>query len=188
MKKAPLFVLIAAITLTVASFGSCVKMKLDCDCVVRPMMQYEEKGESVQISDVVAYAFHADTSKWAVASYSDALAGVITDKETGETMEYDYTDELWEDGNFKINFTSRPAMMLICNLTQEMYGWAQVPLYDNLDKIILTVTFAPWRPNEAYRDGIWHMVNGDTYVPDVDPDGGEVTGSESNGFLYGPAL
>ena len=64
-----------------ALFTGCFKdVSYKTTYVFKPLEQ-EKSGDPTQIlADAKLYAFAADTSSWEVASYKDALAGVISQR------------------------------------------------------------------------------------------------------------
>ena len=66
-----------------ALFTGCFKdVSYKTTYVFKPLEQ-EKSGDPTQIlADAKLYAFAADTSSWEVASYKDALAGVISQRAT----------------------------------------------------------------------------------------------------------
>ncbi|MBQ8916487.1 MAG: hypothetical protein IJ028_04815, partial [Alistipes sp.] len=47
----------------------------------KPLVQYTSGDIGEPLTEFVAYAFAGDTTTWGVASYDDALAGILTLKE-----------------------------------------------------------------------------------------------------------
>ena len=78
------FRIIALAVVAIAAVGCFKKVTLDCRYNVRIYFQAESGGEVVQGENTIAYAFAADTTQWTVASYDDALNGVLTSKTSGE--------------------------------------------------------------------------------------------------------
>ena len=65
--------------------GCCFKsVGYDTDVILKSWVQTESAAELKPAQGVVAYAFEADTVTWTVASYEDALNGVLTRKGTDE--------------------------------------------------------------------------------------------------------
>ena len=65
--------------------GGCFKsVGYDTDVILKSWVQTESAAELKPAQGVVAYAFEADTVTWTVASYEDALNGVLTRKGTDE--------------------------------------------------------------------------------------------------------
>lgn len=61
--------------------GGCFKsVGYDTDVILKSWVQTESAAELKPAQGVVAYAFEADTVTWTVASYEDALNGVLTRK------------------------------------------------------------------------------------------------------------
>ena len=64
-----------------ALFTACLKAgSYDTTYVLKPSVQEQSVSPAVPLEGVVAYSFEVDTLEWGVASYDDALAGIITYK------------------------------------------------------------------------------------------------------------
>lgn len=58
------------------------------DLQLKPLIQHESSSRVEPLRTMVAYAFESlDTVRWTVASYDDALQGIVTEKATGKTRQ-----------------------------------------------------------------------------------------------------
>lgn len=58
------------------------------DLQLKPLVQRESSSRVEPLRTMVAYAFESlDTVRWTVASYDDALQGIVTEKATGKTRQ-----------------------------------------------------------------------------------------------------
>ncbi len=96
------------IVATLAIAGCFQSERFDTTLVIIPSQQLVSGEEFISLDDAVVYAFAADTTYYVPTSYDEALAGVITEKSTGERLSpiavgtpysssYTYTYEIDED-------------------------------------------------------------------------------------------
>lgn len=128
----------------------------------------ERDGESLQpLPDAVAHAFAADTALWTVASYDDALAGVITPKDHREEMRLLATAAADPregfEGWLSMSFEATRAMIVVVDTRHKLYGYTQQTFPGNLPAISVELTFRPWKSGTSYKEGNWWMYN-DFYV------------------------
>lgn len=80
MKIKTLYLILSAVLL-----GSCSrKISYETNYILKPLVQEMVSTPTKPQEGVVAYAYAVDTLQWGIASYDDALAGIITSKQTGE--------------------------------------------------------------------------------------------------------
>ncbi len=138
---------------------SCAKSTLDCDYLIRPYVKETGEGTVNRATDVIGYAFFADTAEWSVASYADALAGVVTSRVTGEKRDYDIKTVQNEDSTLSFRLQQKPVMIVVCDAARAEYAWRNTGIVDNLVSINVSVTFQPWMKDTTYLYGGWYMVN-----------------------------
>ena len=135
-----------------ALFTGCFKdVSYKTTYVFKPLEQ-EKSGDPTQIlADAKLYAFAADTSSWEVASYKDALAGVISQRgnrnekistplAAGEPYEQEGVE-----GLLQMSFDRSSVMVVAVDTKNELYGYTQ---------------------QEVPEDGKWLMFN-DSYTPPI---------------------
>ena len=187
MKRTILF---AAVLLMSGCFKS---VGYDTDVILKSWVQAESSGELVPATGVVAYAFEADTMTWTIASYEDALNGVLTRKGSdergvapvdGAVIRVDSV----EMDLLSMHVSSTPVIVVAVDTENKLYGYRQQDLGENLPQLYTSVIFRPWKQLKKYVDGSWRMIN-EFYVetpiepedPDgdtEDPDDGPGTGSD----------
>ena len=187
MKRTILF---AAVLLMSGCFKS---VGYDTDVILKSWVQAESSGELVPATGVVAYAFEADTMTWTIASYEDALNGVLTRKGSdergvapadGAVIRVDSV----EMDLLSMHVSSTPVIVVAVDTENKLYGYRQQDLGENLPQLYTSVIFRPWKQLKKYVDGSWRMIN-EFYVeapiepedPDgdtEDPDDGTGTGSD----------
>lgn len=191
-----------------AMLGGCFKkVVLDCRYNIRPYIQMESGGEVALAEGVVAYAFMVDTTQWTVASYEDALNGVLTSKTTGEKRSDATERAVQQNDTVALQLKATPATIIVVDPINKLYGWRMTEVAENLPNLYVSITFRPWSVKKVYVEGPWRM-NNEAYVapepetPDspTDPDstengnennedneGSEGGGSGSNEGQYSPA-
>ncbi len=153
-----------------AAMCGCESVAYDCDYRIATLIQREEGGEESSVGGIVAYGFYADTLRWRVAGYEDALQGVLTDRSTGATRTADVTGEYDESGeSVSLRFTDTPAFIVVCDPQERLYGWKVTDIGENLPVIYTEICFRPWRQSAGYTDLGWNMVN-EFFVPDAEPE------------------
>lgn len=159
---------VAAAAAAVAMCG-CESVAYDCDYRIATFIQQQEGGEESPVGGIVAYGFYADTLRWRVAGYEEALQGVLTDRRTGATRTADVTGEYDESAaGVTLRFTDTPAFIVVCDPQQRLYGWKVTDIGENLPAIYTAIYFRPWRRSAGYTDFGWNMVN-EFFVPDAEP-------------------
>lgn len=189
MKRTILF---AAVLLMSGCFKS---VGYDTDVILKSWVQAESSGELVPATGVVAYAFEADTMTWTIASYEDALNGVLTRKGSdergvapvdGAVIRVDSV----EMDLLSMHVSSTPVIVVAVDTENKLYGYRQQDLGENLPQLYTSVIFRPWKQLKKYVDGSWRMINefyveapiepedpdGDTEDPDDGPDSGSDDG------------
>lgn len=187
MRYERIITLLALLAVTAAP-GCFKKVSYDTLYVVKPLVQSESGGVPLAVPGAVAYAFDVDTAQWTVATYADALAGILTPKEgtaaapapaaVSQPFEMDSTE------NWICMQVSAPSLMVLVVDTQDrLYGYRQQALAENLSPMYVSAIFRPWKEGTFYIDGTWRMFN-EFYVapePDVeDPEDPDQTEDPEN--------
>lgn len=147
--------------------GGCQKMSVkSCDYTITPLCQMTEGGDTIQASDLVAYAFFVNAREWEVASREDAARGVITNIEDGTTLPADMTTE--QDARSLLKFEAiegdRTIFFIVFDRTNDIYAWREDGrVMENLEQVNIPVLFRPWRlaaeEGASYSELRWNMVN-----------------------------
>ena len=165
--------------------GGCFKsVGYDTDVILKSWVQTESAAELKPAQGVVAYAFEADTVTWTVASYEDALNGVLTRKGTDEAGVSPVQGTAYRVDSVDMDLLlmrvgSTPVVVVAVDTESRLYGYRQQDLGENLPQLFTSVIFRPWKQMKKYVDGTWRMFN-DFYVEEPDNPGGE-TGGEGGG-------
>lgn len=147
--------------------------------VLKPLVSEGSENENID-RYVTAYAIYADTTRWTVGSYDDALSMRITDKESGETFggEPVVAEPFVEDiggGRYAVEMSLRPrtVMLVVVDTELKLYGYREQKLSEGLTSIFETVIFYTTRNASRYKAGQWMMCN-DFYAPPApEPDENE---------------
>lgn len=148
------------------SLTSCLKGDTDgkTTYVLKPLVQQTSGDLNEPLSDIIAYAFDADTTEWTVASYDDAVAGILTHKElpseqlgTPIASAEPYTVEGMTD-RFVMTLPDRPVMVLVVDHINRLYAYTNQELEPNMGSLFVTLIFKPWKEATAYKEG-WSFYN-----------------------------
>lgn len=146
------------------------------DYLLNPTVQLADHGEITPQAGVKAYAYAVDTTDWRIASYEDALAGILTSKEdpAEQLAEPDYTAEAVGD-QLRMTVTDDLLMVVAVDPATRIYGYAKQTPVPGGAPVETTVTFCPWRSEYLYVNGSWRMVDESKRpeTPDPDPDPAE---------------
>lgn len=138
----------------------------ELDCFLAPLVQQEEEGPEealpVSSSAVRAYAYAADTTLWRVASYQDALNGVITSKndpaqqrDTPNFMAYPEPDA----AAYRMTVSEESLMVVVVDRTSSRYAYCQVAVDLQGEPPLIPVVFRPWRREYLYVEQGWRVVD-----------------------------
>lgn len=124
--------------------------------------QPTQNGPTPRVEEVFSYAYYVDTTQWRIASWEDAEAARITNKETGETREM--PDEIGEfmpgeDFPVSIFINKEISMLVVVNPAKKMYAYRKYTLPINLAKVDTKLYFASWK--RSHMASGWQIVNPD---------------------------
>lgn len=176
------------IILSALSLTACIKEgRYDTTYILRPQVQTQSVGTSEPLAGVVAYAYGVDTLDWGIASYADAVAGIITRKDdpTQQLTEpavravpYDGTVGIPEssDGEqaptvdvatwLQMPFGRSACMVVAVDPSARLYGYTMQRPQPNLPRLYVSVTFQTWKEGTSYKNGTWSFYN-EFYTPPI---------------------
>ncbi len=135
--------------------------------VVKPLREATPDGRVPSVvSGAVAYAFDADTALWTVASYDDALAGIITSRSNpaqklsvpvASSVPYD------DSGQIRLDLAREWQMVVVVDPVDKLYAYTRQQLPVNLPLLSVSLVFQPWKQGKSYKYGNWLFFN-DFYV------------------------
>lgn len=132
--------------------------------VLKPLVQYTSGGLTEPLDGVIAYAFDADTTDWGVASYDDALAGILTAKsDPAQRIETPLAEAApcETEGMTERLSMSLPAgslMLLAVDTEHRLYAYTQQSFVENLGSLYVSLIFRPWREALSYQEK-WSFYN-----------------------------
>ncbi|MFI3289353.1 MAG: hypothetical protein SNH55_03380 [Rikenellaceae bacterium] len=163
-----IIVYIAILTTLVGCFKD---ISYNTTIVLKPSQQIESGGSAIDLPGVVAFAFAADTTYFEVTSYDDALAGIMSDKESGEQITafassapynndvygFEYAVSLLIDQNIET------IAIVAVDTENGDYGYTTYELSVNLPITYIAVNFAPWKEGK-FEYGDWCFVVDEPYT------------------------
>lgn len=155
----------------VLAAGCSKHVGFDTAFILKAWSQPASGSELEPLSDVLLYGYVADTAQWTVASYDDALACRLTDKQSGETVETPYAAGVPYDlegfGPTQAMQTDAELLMVVVvDRTNRLYGYTMQTFSQNLPEMYVSLVFQPWKKSTVYKNGTWWMHN-DFYTPDI---------------------
>lgn len=166
--------MLSLLVVAVSLAGCFKKVRYETTYVLEPWVELTSGGEKVAYmwDTIRCYAFPTDTTEWTVASYRDALDGVVTSLRTGERyttpMAAGEPYQLDGNENWLAMPVSGPSVMIVAVDTyNRLYGYRQQGLGANLSQMYVQMTFRPWKRARTYTDGDWLMFN-EFYDPSVE--------------------
>lgn len=153
---------------------SCLKGDTDgrTDYILKPLVQKTSGGLNEMLPDIIGYAFDADTTEWTIASYEDALNGVLTHKQlpseqlaTPIASAEPYTVEGMTD-RYLMRLPDHDVMLVVVDHTNRLYAYTNQKLQPNMGSLFVTLIFKPWKESPAYHEG-WSFYN-PFYAPQVE--------------------
>lgn len=137
----------------------CKKVVYDCDYRISCYVQDTSGGKDRPLESALAFAFYGDTAQYEVASYEDALNGIVTDRKSGEKRTSEVSTTSDADGLAILHLTSTPVILTICDTENRLYAWRAAAVGAGLDNIYVSLRFRPWRETKRYTEAKWFMVN-----------------------------
>ncbi len=153
------YILCAAVMMAIVG---CFKEEVyNTTLVVRPYQELTSGADETVLSGVVAYAFATDTTTHKVLSYSDAVAGVVVSKETGEQLlpiatATSYTSEDLE-GAIAMQIEQESVMLVVADEGCENYAYSNYDVGLNLPTTYITLTFRPYKTT-SFIQGKWQYI------------------------------
>lgn len=167
MKRYLYILLLAALCLS-----SCFKdVAEETLYVIKPLVQTTSGGLNEPLGGVAAFAFPADTTEWTVASYDEALQGVITSKSNpSEKMSTPIAEALPHDeegmtDRISLSLPPQSLMVLVVDTANRLYAYTQVEMQENIGSLYVTLIFKTWKNSPAWKEG-WSFYD-PFYAPTV---------------------
>ena len=155
---------VASIFLMFALAG-CTKYTVDCDLTIQPRLMVSA-GSDIKTPAIMARAYvwyvsekEAYDQTWIPESYSDAEAGIVRHRTSGEERSYD----LWgaqseEDTYVHITITSSPMMLVALDPVNKMYAYRSFKYQAPIEQVVVPVTFKPYQQT-PYKENDWIVIS-----------------------------
>ena len=158
--KRVLFTLLTALLLT----GCFKDVAENTAYILKPLVQHTSGGLNEPLPGVLAFAFEADTTEWTVASYEEALQGIITSKSNPQeknstpiTEAFPYEVEGMTD-RLEMTLPPREVMLLAIDTENRLYAYTNIELKENIGSLYVTLIFKTWKEGASWTEG-WSFYN-----------------------------
>lgn len=154
--------LLAVAAFAAATLTGCFK-KESYDTIYRIAVYSQNvSGEALtRAADLEAYAFYVDTAQWYIASWDDALAHIITDKEdhSRTLTQPDVVGTFDADADFQVALplTREMSMLVVVDKANSMYAYRKYLSPINIEEILTQLHIYAWKP--TYSANGWRIVN-----------------------------
>lgn len=145
--------------------------------VFKPLVQATSVETPVAMREgLKAFTYAVDTADWHVASYEEAVQGVITNKETQEKLAEPKAVGVPYDGpgaeeEARLGWIQMPLprtqMVVVVDTLHCLYGYTMQESAVNLPYLYVSMVMMPWKEGKSYQSGKWLFFN-DFYQPKVD--------------------
>ena len=158
--------------IAVCAAGCFKETSVKTDYVLKPLTQTLSTDPYVALEGVKAYAFDADTTLYTVASYEDALNGVISRKGqlseqiTSPVATSEPYGQEGATGWVHMSLSSPTQMVVAVDTQHRLYAYTQQELEVNLPNLYVVLPFKVWKEGNSYKDGNWSFYN-EYYTPPV---------------------
>lgn len=138
--------------------------------VLKPLAQTLSTDPYEPLDGVVAYAFDADTARYTVASYEDALNGIasLKDDPSAQLQAVASSEPYAQEGTTGWVRMSLPMaerqMILAVDTEHRLYAYTEQELVETLPSLYVTLIFKAWKEGTSYKDGNWCFFN-EFYTP-----------------------
>lgn len=147
---------------------SCFKeVAFRTDYVIKPLREATSDDQTREpVEGALAFAFDADTAAWTVASYDDALAGIITSRaDPGVKSSAPYASSVpyGDAGWISLPLDREWQMVVAVDPVDRLYAYTRQQIGENLGTLTVSLIFQPWKSGRSYKWGNWLFFN-DFYV------------------------
>ncbi len=175
--------LMAIFSVAIVVMSSCFKSKTtDTLLVLKVLLEEKSGSEKVLTDDVKVYGYEVENDDWYIASYDDALNGIITDSLATQKLTLpDLTGEKFEKEGLTqlytaIPLTSSPTMVVVVCPSAKMFAYS----FRTLDVVNMAETYitlllhqwksAPYTEGSENKGGLWYI-----FPPETTTEGGNAT-------------
>lgn len=133
--------------------------------ILKPLSQQQSGDVTLPVEGAQAFAYQVDTAEWTVASYADALSGVVTRKDDPSQRmtspsSIAVPSEEGGDGNWlQMPLSRESQMVVVVDPASRLYAYTQQKLAQNLSRTYVSILFKIWKEGLSYQDGKWSFYN-----------------------------
>lgn len=132
------------------------------ECLLRITAQRLDGADEESVPSVKGYAFAADTTEWRIASYDDALSGILTSKldpaVTRDNPEFN-AYETNEADTYRLTVDRPTLMLVVVDRTHRRYAYVQQRVELTGEPPRFGVVFRLWREAWIYEEQGWRVVD-----------------------------
>ena len=151
---------IALVALVAIMLSGCFKkVTTNTTLVVKTLIEEESGKDDVAAKEVVAYAYYTGSDDWTVASYEDAVQGILTDslgierRTTPDVVASPFERESSTNSFVSMPLDQSPAMVVVAVPEVRMYAYSFRTLEaENLSHTYVTLIFHSWKTKQ-YTEG-----------------------------------
>lgn len=180
MRRLVLYIAIAFATLFVGCFKD---EEYKTNIVLRCYQQAYSGDSYVELSGVVAHSFTADTTDYMVASYDDALAGVLTNRTSGSKLSAKYSSQAWPLEDFESSVAVEAegdlVVLVVVDTEHEDYAYRNYSMGLNLETTYIALQFRPWYEGE-FTQNSWQYVVPEAIIVEVEEEEEEESDEEES--------
>jgi hypothetical protein len=153
------------------ALAGCTKYPVECELVVQPRVMVSEGSDPLTPAYMArVYVWYINKKehldhKWRPESYTDAEAGVVRHRDTGEVWSFGLSGtQSGEKGYVHIPLTSSPVLLVAIDPVNKLYAWRTFEFRVPLESVLVPVTFRTYyRPEQfPYRDGDWTVLRSES--------------------------
>ena len=187
MNKSLRYIAIAAIVVMTTTLTACFKKTTtDTLLVLKVLVEEQSGGEDVAADDVKVYGYEVENDDWYIASYDDALNGIITDslaverRTTPDLLGEPFVKEGSTTPYTSIPLKKSPTMVVVVCPLAKMYAYSFRTLdVVNLHETYITLLLHSWKSVQytegaANKGGVWYI-----FPPETESDGESTVSNQS---------
>ncbi len=154
---------LATYLLIITALAGCFKeTEYRTDIIFKCYEQPVTDASYVELSGAVAHSFMADTTDYMVASYEDALQGVLTDRVTGAKLSATSSSVAYPLDSFPsaISLEARGELvvLVVVDTEHEDYAYTNYSMGLNLQTTYISLLFRPWYQDGQFTQNKWQYV------------------------------
>lgn len=149
--------------LALAAVSCFKKVAFRTEYVLKPLEQAtaDDRNPAV-IPGAAAFAFDADTAAWTVASYDDAVAGIITSKSDPAVKRdtpFASSQPYGQTGWISLLLDREQQMVVAVDPVHRLYAYTDQLIGVNHSPLYVSLVFQPWKEGFSYKSGNWSVYN-----------------------------